>query len=61
MGWIRNLPDGRVEAVFEGEREAVEFLIAFCWRGSRSSKVTDIRVEWQPYVGEFTAFEVHEG
>jgi acylphosphatase len=60
-GWIRNLPDGRVEAVFEGEKEAIEDLIAFCWHGSRSSKVTDIRVDWQPYVGEFAAFEVCEG
>ncbi len=60
-GWIRNLPDGRVEAVFEGESEAVEFLTAFCWRGSKGSKVTDIRIEWQSYAGEFTAFDVCEG
>ena len=60
-GWIRNLPDGSVEAVFEGEKESVEILIAFCWRGSKGSKVTEVRVEWQPYMGEYTVFEVCEG
>lgn len=60
-GWIRNLHDGSVEAIFEGEKEAVEILIAFCWRGSTGSKVAEVRVEWQPYMGEYTAFEVCEG
>ncbi len=43
-GWIRNLPDGSVEAVFEGGLEAVQALVAFCHNGSRWAKVDRIEV-----------------
>ena len=43
-GWIRNLPDGSVEAVFEGESDGVQALVAFCHRGSRWAKVERIEV-----------------
>jgi len=38
-GWVRNRPDGTVEAVFEGAPEAVAALLAFCRRGPRSARV----------------------
>ncbi len=38
-GWVRNTPAGTVEAVFEGERDAVERLVAFCHRGPRGARV----------------------
>ena len=38
-GWIRNAPDGTVEAVFEGESDAVERLVAFCCEGPRGAVV----------------------
>jgi acylphosphatase len=38
-GWVRNLSDGTVEAVFEGEREAVEAMVAFCEEGPRGAAV----------------------
>jgi acylphosphatase len=38
-GWVRNRPDGTVEAVFEGTPEAVAALLAFCRRGPRSARV----------------------
>ncbi len=43
-GWIRNLPDGSVEAVFEGGLDAVQALVAFCHSGSRWAKVDRIEV-----------------
>jgi acylphosphatase len=46
-GWVRNLPDGSVEAVFEGEREAVERLVAFVREGPRGA-----RVDWVDVVSE---------
>jgi acylphosphatase len=44
-GWVRNLPDGRVEAVFEGAQTTVEAMIRWCWKGPATAKVKDIAVE----------------
>jgi acylphosphatase len=44
-GWIRNLPDGRVEAVFEGPEAAVETLTAWCREGPRGARVTEVEVD----------------
>ena len=44
-GWVRNLDDGRVEAVFEGTREAVESMVEFCHEGSERANVTDLEIE----------------
>ncbi len=57
-GWVRNLLDGRVEAVFEGEREDVESMIDFCKRGPPGAKVTKVDVRWEEYVGEFKGFRI---
>ncbi|HLG43157.1 MAG TPA: acylphosphatase [Planctomycetota bacterium] len=38
-GWVRNLPDGRVEAVFEGESEGVEFMLTWCRAGPPRARV----------------------
>lgn len=43
-GWVRNRPDGTVEAVVEGEPEAVEQLVAFCERGPRGARVDRVDV-----------------
>lgn len=43
-GWVRNRADGTVEAVFEGEREAVERLVAFCEQGPRGARVDRVDV-----------------
>lgn len=56
-GWVRNLDDGRVEAAFEGDRENVEQLIAWCWRGAPPALVEDVTVEYGPPEG-FAKFEV---
>jgi acylphosphatase len=51
-GWVRNAPDGSVEAVFEGERERIDSLIAWCSRGPSLARVEDVQVEWSEPVGE---------
>ncbi|BAN90467.1 acylphosphatase [Aeropyrum camini SY1 = JCM 12091] len=58
-GWVRNLPDGEsVEAVVEGEGEAVERLICWALRGPPAARVKELRVELKPYRGEFRGFEI---
>jgi acylphosphatase len=47
-GWVRNRPDGSVEAVFEGPPGAVEALLAFCRRGPRFARVDSVEVEPEP-------------
>jgi len=44
-GWVRNLPDGRVEAVFEGDPDAVERAVAFVRRGPPAARVADVEVD----------------
>jgi len=60
-GWVRNLPDGRVEAVFEGEEEAVKALIEFCKRGPSGAIITNVDLRWENFTGEFDAFRVRYG
>ena len=57
-GWVRNASDGRVEAIFEGEKEDVENLVDFCRKGPSAARVTGIDVQWQEYAGEFKSFEI---
>ena len=56
-GWVRNLPDGRVEAVFEGPDDAVEALVAFCRVGPRGAEVSSVDVFDEEPEGA-TTFEV---
>jgi len=60
-GWVRNLADGRVEALFEGDREAVEDMVKACWRGPHGAKVTNVEVRWEPFKGEFKDFRIVYG
>jgi len=41
-GWVRNLPDGRVEAVFEGQRDKVSKIVEWCWKGPPAAKVSKV-------------------
>ena len=58
-GWVRNLPDGRVEAVFEGGEKDVGDLIKWCQVGPPKASVQDVNVKFQKYAGEFTDFSVN--
>jgi acylphosphatase len=57
-GWVRNLYDGRVEAVFEGEEEDVKALVDFCRKGPRGAVITNVDVTFERFVGEFRNFKV---
>jgi acylphosphatase len=57
-GWVRNLDDGRVEAVFEGEETDVQALVDFCRRGPSGAKVSDVKVAFEKFLGEFKNFKV---
>ncbi len=51
-GWVGNNPDGRVEAVFEGERAIVEAMIAWCRKGPPAARVSSVEVTWEEPKGE---------
>jgi len=57
-GWVRNLPNGQVEALVEGEKEKVEKLIEFCRRGPPGAHVTQVDVKWESPTGEFKSFVI---
>ena len=51
-GWVKNLADGRVEAVFEGPKSAVESMVEWCHTGSPAADVDDVEVEYSDPEGE---------
>jgi acylphosphatase len=57
-GWVRNLPDGRVEAVFEGEEVNVQKIIDFCRRGPANAYVVNVAVRRQEWKDEYHNFTV---
>jgi len=57
-GWVRNLSDGRVEAVFEGEKGDVDEMLEFCRRGPVGSIVEKAQIAWEDPKGEFTKFTI---
>ncbi len=57
-GWVRNLPDGRVEAVFEGERSLVEQAIQKCSDGPPFARVMHVQVTWEDRLEGLTSFEI---
>jgi acylphosphatase len=57
-GEVRNLPDGSVEAIVEGERRAVDDFVAWCKRGPPSAEVEDVHVKLRAPRDEFRTFTV---
>jgi acylphosphatase len=57
-GWVRNLPDGRVEAMFEGDKRVLEIMLAWCRQGPPYAHVDRVEVDWQPYRGDQGDFRI---
>jgi acylphosphatase len=57
-GWVRNCVDGSVEALVEGEQTAVQAFMVWCHDGPPAAHVTNVRVSWEPFRGEFSDFVV---
>ncbi|MDR2719602.1 MAG: acylphosphatase, partial [Nitrososphaerota archaeon] len=57
-GWVSNLLDGRVEAVFEGEEVAVKEVVSYCHCGPSFAKVVSVEVFFEGYTGEFLDFQI---
>lgn len=57
-GWVRNAPDGSVEAVFEGEKNKIERALTQCYKGPPASNVVNIESKWLEYTGEFNTFTI---
>jgi acylphosphatase len=58
VGWVRNRPDGSVEAVLEGEEEAVEAVIRWCRRGPPAARVDEVEVRREEYSGREKRFVI---
>lgn len=57
-GWVRNLPGGGVQAVFEGPPEALERMLAWCRTGPPGARVDRLQAAWGEARGEFDGFSV---
>ena len=57
-GWVRNLWDGRVEAIFEGEERAVQRGVDWCRVGAPSARVDRVEVDYAEPTGEFSRFRI---
>ena len=58
FGWVRNRRDGTVEALFEGDRDRVDAVVEWCKEGPGHAQVSDIKLDWEDYAGEFSGFDI---
>jgi len=57
-GWVRNLPDGSVEVLAEGEKQELDELVQFCRIGPSGAKVKNVEVIWSDFKNEFRSFRI---
>lgn len=57
-GWVRNIPDGRVGAVIEGDDGAVDHMVKWFRHGPPGARVAEFNVREEAYQGEFSDFQV---
>lgn len=60
-GWVRNMLDGSVEALFEGDEEALGEMLKWCRNGPPGAYVSKIEENWEEYTGEFNRFDIRYG
>jgi acylphosphatase len=58
FGWVKNLPDGQVEAVFEREKDKVEQIIKWVQKGPSLAKINGLDLTWEDFKNEFKKFEI---
>ena len=58
VGWTKNLRDGAVEILAEGEESDLKKLMEWAHRGPPAAHVTDVKCTWAPAIGEFAKFEI---
>ena len=58
FGWVKNLIDGRVEAVLEGDEENVNILVEWCHGGPANARVEDVEIKNEKFINEFSKFDV---
>lgn len=59
-GWVRNLSDGRVEAILQGDKKKIHQVLRFCNRGPFFARVNDVVVDWEEQTEEFLEFKKRE-
>jgi acylphosphatase len=57
-GWVRNMSDGQVEALLEGEKQGVERAVSSLRSGPPAARVEDVEVRWEDFTDEFGSFSV---
>jgi acylphosphatase len=58
LGWVKNLDDGRVEAVMEGNEENLDILVEWCHGGPANARVEDVDIRNEKFSNEFSKFDV---
>ncbi|MDE1769738.1 MAG: acylphosphatase [Thaumarchaeota archaeon] len=58
LGWVRNLPDNRVESILEGNSSSVDAVVEWAHFGPAGAVVDELKIMEEPYVGEFLEFEI---
>lgn len=58
-GWVKNTEDGTVECMAEGIKTRIVQFIDWCHQGSKGAQVDKVDIEWQPFQGDFSNFEIH--
>ena len=57
-GWVRNLPNGDVEALFEGDKSTVSKMLSWCYKGPPYAVVHKVNVSYERYAGDLVGFRV---